>query len=140
MAIKQLSVYAENNKGSLANILQVLADAGINLLTMSIADTNRYGIIRLVADDTQKALDALKAAGLTANVRDVVAVAIPNESGGLAKVLKILSDNDINLEYAYSIVVQETGVAYVALRVDDNDKTETMLKNNGITVMNQGDI
>ena len=140
MAIKQLSVYAENNKGSLANILQVLADAGINLLTMSIADTNRYGIIRLVADDTQKALDVLKTAGLTANVRDVVAVAIPNESGGLAKVLRILSDNDINLEYAYSIVVQETGVAYVAMRVDDNDKTETMLKDNGITVLNQGDI
>ena len=140
MAIKQLSVYAENSKGSLARITKVLADANVDLRSLCIADTNEYGIIRIVADDTEKAHNAVKAAGLTSNVREVIAIAIPDEAGGLHKVLDILDKNDIDLEYAYSLITGKVDSAYIVLRVNDNEKTETVLKQNGIKVLSEEDI
>ena len=140
MAIKQLSVYAENSKGSLARITKVLADANVDLRSLCIADTNEYGIIRIVADDTEKAHNAVKAAGLTSNVRNVIAIAIPDEAGGLHKVLDILDKNDIDLEYAYSLITGKVDSAYIVLRVNDNEKTETVLKQNGIKVLSEEDI
>lgn len=140
MAIKQLSVYAENSKGSLAYITKVLADAGIDLRSLCIADTKDYGIIRIVADDTEKAHEIVKASGLTSNMREVVAIAIPNETGGLNKVLEILSDNEIGLEYAYSLITAKADSAYIVLRVDNNDKTEKVLVENGIRVLSETDI
>ena len=140
MAIKQLSVYAENSKGSLARITKVLADANVDLRSLCIADTSEYGIIRIVADDTEKAHNAVKAAGLTSNVRNVIAIAIPDEAGGLHKVLDILDKNDIDLEYAYSLITGKVDSAYIVLRVNDNEKTETVLKQNGIKVLSEEDI
>ncbi|MDO4939621.1 MAG: ACT domain-containing protein [Lachnospiraceae bacterium] len=140
MAIKQISVYAENSKGALSKVTGVLADANVDLRSLCIADTDEYGIIRIVADDTKKAQEAVTAAGLTFNVREVVAVAIPDESGGLHRVLEILDRNEINLEYAYSLITAKVDSAYIVLRVDDNVKTERVLKENGIRVLGEGDI
>lgn len=140
MAIKQISVYAENSKGSLSKITKVLAEANVDLRSLCIADTDEYGIIRIVANDTKKAKDAVTAAGLTFNVRDVVAVAIPDESGGLHRVLEILDASEINLEYAYSLITAKADSAYIVLRVDDNVKTERVLSEKGITILGEGDL
>lgn len=137
MAIKQISVYAENSKGSLSKITRVLAEANVDLRSLCIADTDEYGIIRIIADDTKKAQEAVTAAGLTFNVREVVAIAIPDESGGLHRVLEILDANEINLEYAYSLITAKADSAYIVLRVDDNAKTEKVLMENGIKILGE---
>lgn len=137
MAIKQLSIYAENAKGSLAHITNVLYESGIDIRSLCIADTSEYGIIRITTSDAEQALTTVKNAGLTANIRDVIAIAIPDVPGGLNTVLQILDKNNINLEYAYSLISDSEQDAFIVLRVDDNDKTEKVLKENGVRVLTE---
>lgn len=140
MAIKQLSVFVGNNNGTLAHITDVLAKNNINLLAISLADTQDYGILRVIVNDIKLAKSALDENKIIASSRDVVAVSIPNESGGLSKVLNILSDNNISVEYSYSFTFSQNGNAYVVLRVNDNDATEKLLSAHGIKLLFEEDI
>jgi len=140
MAIKQLSVLAENEKGSLKKITGALKENGIDLRSICVADTENYGIIRIVADDTKKAEKALSEAGFTAKTKEVVAAAIPDRPGGLDSILSLFDDNGIDLEYMYSIISSHKGDACMVLRVDDNEKAEKLLADNGIRVLNENDI
>ena len=105
MAIRQLSVFVENKKGSLHEITDVLAKAGIDLRSMCIADTSDYGIVRMITDDTERAYNVLTEAGQTANVRTVTAFAVPDCPGGLAKVLALLDGEGVNMEYMYGLSI-----------------------------------
>ena len=136
MSIKQLSVFAGNNKGSLADVTSALADAGIDLMAMTVADTQDYGILRIIVKDTQLAADVLHKNGYISSATDVVAVSIPNQTGGLAKVLRLLSEKDISVEYSYSFCYSADSNAYIVLRVTDNAETEKCLSENGIVVAN----
>ena len=140
MAVKQLSVFAENRKGSLQKITEALAEAGIDLRSICVADTEDYGILRIITDNTEKAARVLKENGFTAAVKSVVGVAIPDVPGGLSKVLGILFDADINLEYMYSIINARRDQALMVLRVDDNDKAEKVLEENGIGLLTEEDL
>ncbi len=140
MAIKQVSVLVDNKQGKLAQAVSLLADKGIDLRSICVADTEDYGIVRLIADKPRKALDALFEAGFTAKLTDVIACSCPDEPGGLACVLELLSKNGIDLEYMYSIINNVADQAYMVIRVRDNQKAEAVLKENGVRVFSGDEI
>ena len=137
MGIKQVSVFVENKKGSLHEITDLLAKAGIDLRSMCIADTSDYGIVRMIADDSEKAMRVLSEAGHTANIREVTAFAVPDEPGGLAKALNLLESNGVNIEYLYALVTTETDKAYTVLRTDDSAKAEAVLAASNIELLDE---
>lgn len=137
MAIRQLSVFVENKKGTLHEITDVLAKSGIDLRSMCIADTSDYGIVRIIASQPDRAKEILNNAGHTANVRNVTAFAVPDQPGGLAKVLDILEENGIDIEYMYALVTKTVGKAYAVMRTNDEGKAEKLLCENGIQLLDE---
>ncbi|MGN0544935.1 MAG: ACT domain-containing protein [Acutalibacteraceae bacterium] len=140
MAISQISVFVENRSGRLADITAVLAQNGIDIRALSVADTSDYGILRLIVNDPKSAVSVLKNAGMTASATQVLGIAIPDEPGGLARAIKVLSDADISVEYAYAFITPAVGNAYVIIRVEDNDKAAEILKAANIELIEQDDI
>ncbi len=140
MAIRQLSVFLENKKGTLHEITDVLARADIDLRSMCIADTSDYGIVRIIASDPDRAMKVLSEAGHTANIRLVTAFAVPDCPGGLAKVLKLLEENSVDIEYMYALVTTSVDKAYAVMRTDDDAKTENILKENSIELLDEAHI
>lgn len=138
--IKQISVFVENKKGRLAAMTKVLADNGIDLVSLSIADTTDFGILRCIVSDYGKASTALKGAGFTVNVTDVIGVVVGDKPGGLYDVLQVLNDNDISVEYLYSFVKKEDSSALIMLKIIDVDKAINVLKDNNIKMVDQQDI
>ena len=102
MKLKQLSLFLENRPGQLDNAIQILADADVNILTLSLADTEQFGILRLVVRDWQKAKAALEAKQCVVNLTDVIAVEVPDRPGGLAELLRQVDQSGINIEYMYA--------------------------------------
>lgn len=135
MAVKQLSVFIENKKGSLVELTKLLRENGINIKALTVADTKDYGILRLIADDTSAATSLLKNAGYTASVREVVSFSIPDEKGSLLTVLELLDKNEVNMEYLYSMATSADGKAFFVMRVDNNEKTENLLRQSKIKVL-----
>ena len=141
MTLRQISVFIENDKGTLCAITEQLAAAGIDLVAMVVADTQNYGILRIITDNTDGALELLQAHGYIATVTPVLAVDVPNETGGLARVLRILSGADVNVEYVYSFVASaNSSRAYVVLRVQDNEKAADALTGQGIRLLSEADM
>ena len=140
MGIRQLSVFLANKKGSLHEISDVIAKAGVDLRSMCIADTSDYGIVRVIADDPQKAADALNAAGHTASIRTVTAFAVPDVPGGLSNVLCLLEENNVNIEYLYALVTTNKDKAYAVMRTDDYERTEMILCENNVEILDENQI
>jgi len=140
MAVKQLSVLVENEKGSLLEIMSALAEAGVDLRALSVADTEDYGILRFIADDIEKAQKVLLDAGHPARIKHLVAVAVPDTPGGLLGALRLLSDHDINIEYIYSLLTRDQDHAYSVMRVSDYKAAEKILASSGFTVLTEEDI
>lgn len=140
MGIKQVSVFVENKKGSLHEITDLLAKANVDLRSMCIADTSDYGIVRMIADDAERAQKVLCEAGHTANIRTVTAFAVPDEPGGLAKALNLLESNGVNIEYLYALITTATDKAYTVMRSDDTEKAESVLLENGIELLDEAHI
>ena len=130
--MKQISVFIENEKGKLAQVASLLAKRNINLQALSVADTTDYGILRLVTDRTEDALDALTEGGYLAKVTDVLAVKIEDKPGSLSKIISALSNGDVSVEYTYAFTSTNPGEAVMVFRVDDNVKAASVLKNAGI--------
>ena len=140
MAIKQISVFVENRAGRLADIAGVLADNKIDIRALSIADTTDYGILRLIVDNPDSAVAALKTAGLTVSATEVLGVEVDDVPGGFARVVRVLSDRGISVEYAYAFITPEIGSAYVILRVENNLTAEEVLSDAGVKLISQKDI
>ena len=140
MGIRQLSVFLANKKGSLHEISDIIAKAGVDLRSMCIADTSDYGIVRMIADDPQKALEVLTEAGHTASIRTVTAFAVPDVPGGLSKVLCLLEENNVNIEYLYALVTTNKDKAYAVMRTDDSERTEALLLENGVELLAEDQI
>ena len=104
---------------------------------MCIADTADYGIVRIIANDPDRALEVLQSTGHVANIREVTAFAVPDEPGGLAKALNLLESNGMNIEYLYALVTTETDKAYTVLRTDDSAKAEAVLAANNIELLDE---
>lgn len=137
MQIKQLSVFVENKDGRLAKITQILAENGIDIRALSLADTIDFGILRLIVNKPEEAAIVLRDSGVTVSLTNVIAIGMDDSPGGFAKAVRILSDAQIGLEYLYAFVGRGDGKAYVIMRVDDNERATATLSANGITVLGQ---
>lgn len=137
MSIRQISVFVENKKGSLVTITDILAKENIDLRAMSIADTQDFGILRLIVSEPDKAIEVLKGNNCIVSENPVIGARLRNEPGALAAVVKVLSDNDINMEYMYAFNGATPHHAYVVLRVADNDKVTELLASQGIKCITQ---
>lgn len=142
MTIKQISVFVENKPGKLAQLIRILADANIDLRALSVADTDSFGILRLIVDDTKKAKETLTQSGYTVSDTDVIAVAVPDSCGSLSKVLDIIKKENINIEYMYAYFsnVKDDNHAYMIFRVQNNEKTADILSKNGYKVVSAKDL
>jgi hypothetical protein len=132
MGIKQISVFLENTTGRLCEVTKTLAGAGINLRAISIADTADFGILRVIADNTGKAVDTLSAAGFTTRQTDVVAVEIDDTPGSLAKLMELFQQSQVNIEYLYASLEGQVGKAVVIFKLRDHEKGLKILGDNGI--------
>ena len=140
MAIKQISIFVENKKGALADVLKCLSDRGVSLRAMSIADTSDFGILRVIVDDKDAAAKALTDSEIVYSINDVVAAEAADVPGGLASVLGILMDADIDIEYTYAFVVENGKRACAILRLSDTERGEKILSNAGVPMVSEEDI
>ena len=138
--VKQLSVFLENSKGRLSRMTTLLGEAGVDLLALSFADTTDYGILRAIVNDTDKALSVLKEGGYTVNVTEVLAVLVPDVPGGLAQILRLLLETDVSVEYLYSFIHRSQENALILFKVDNVDEAATVLKANGVELLNEHEI
>ena len=134
MSTHQISVFLENRAGQLAEITNVLSENHIDLRALSIAETSDYGVLRLIVNKPHEASAVLLEHGFVLSMTPVTIVAVPDEPGGLAKVLNILSDANIDIEYMYSVFGQEKGLAYMIFRVANDEQLRAVLTEKGITI------
>ena len=136
MTIKQLSIFAENKNGALYNVTNILAGANIDIRAFSVADTQDFGVLRLIVSDIEKAKEVLTSFGVVVSITDVIGAEIPDAPGGLASVLKVVYENNIAVEYLYAFVSEENShKAYVVLRVNDNDAVAKTMAEAGIKLI-----
>ena len=136
MNVKQISVFLENRPGGLHEMTKALAQAGINLRGLSLAETSDFGIVRLIVDDVAGTATTLRDAGFVASLTDVLAVEVPNMPGGLNHVLEVLDGAGINVEYMYAILGnKKSDTAYMIFRVSDNTKASSALAGSGVRIM-----
>lgn len=140
MALRQLSVMVSNEKGILANVTRILADSGINLRALSIADTEHFGILRLIVSDTEKAQEVLKNAGCLTQITEVIGVKIGDRPGALTETLEILNQAEVNLEYLYAFCARTEKHAYLVLRVNDVEGAERILTEAGRHLITDADV
>ncbi|WP_407380622.1 amino acid-binding protein [Methanobrevibacter sp.] len=118
----QISVFIENKEGRIKKAIDTLAKADVNIRALSVGDTTKYGILRLIVSDNKKAIEALEEDGFIVKESEVVVVAVPDKPNGLNKTLAILDDADINLEYIYAFVSSQPEEAIVAIKVENTEK------------------
>lgn len=133
--VKQISIFLENKSGRLAKVTKVLAESGINIRALSIADTTDFGILRLIVNDPEKAWDVLKSKGFTVSSTEVIAIRIPDHPGGLASILQKLDDLGINIEYMYAFVGKSHGEAVVVFKVDAIENAIPILEKSGLCLL-----
>ena len=139
MFIKQLSIFLENKEGRLDKVLKVLADGGINLLSASLADTTDFGVLRLIADDPDKAKAILKEAGFTSRIDNIIAVVVPDAVGSFAKVCAMIHEAGINISYIYGLSIDGEGTP-IAVKTDNNDKAVEILEAAGVKMISPEDL
>ena len=135
MFIKQVSVFVENTPGSASDIIDTLSKEGINIRALAIADTSEYGIMRLIADDPDRAKAVLLDRGIMVKRTRVFAVPLEDKPGGLAEILHILKNESISVEYMYAFVGKNHGKAVVVIKTDNTELTEDVLKSNNISTL-----
>ena len=135
MKIHQLSLFLENEPGQLIEPCRILADASVDIRTLTLADTEQFGILRLIVSDWQAGAEALRRAGYVINTTEVVAVEVPDRAGGLADLLRLLEGSRINIEYMYAFPFGRQGQAVLIFRFDDPDRAIRLLQTSGINVV-----
>ncbi|HUT45038.1 MAG TPA: ACT domain-containing protein [Sedimentisphaerales bacterium] len=140
MKITQISVFLENRKGRLFDVCSLLGDNNINIRALTIAETESFGVLRIVVDNSDVAVKLLKDSGFVANLTDVVAVEVGDKPGGLASVLKVFADNDVNIEYMYGFVEKFSDKALLVFRFADTDLAQQILAKNDIKVVTEKEI
>ena len=139
MSVKQISVFIENKKGKLAEATRYIADHDINLKALSIADTQDFGILRIICENPEKANEVLQSGGYITTMTDVLAAAISDTPGSLASILEVLSEANVVVEYTYAFLSAKAG-AYMIFRVKDIEKAIAVLKDKGIKTLTQDDL
>lgn len=140
MRIKQISIFLENKKGRLYDVCSILGANDVNIRALTIAETESFGVLRIVVNNTERAMELLKEGGFTAKITDVIAVEVEDKSGGLASILMVLSDNDVNVEYMYGFVEKSSDQALLVFRFEDTAKAQEVLQKNKIKVVGEDGI
>lgn len=138
MIIPQLSVFMENKSGRLTEVLEVLGEEQIRITALSVADTADFGLLRLIVSDPEKAREALKKKNFTVNRSDVISVMAPSEAGQYARVLKILSDLEISVEYTYAYSIGDKSIIF--LRCTNNESAISALKSHEMELLKESDL
>ena len=140
MAVKQISIFVENKEGRIKKAIDTLAKENINIRALSIADTTKYGILRLIVSDNEKAINALEKDGFIVKENEVIILAVPDEPNGLNSTLAVFDEKDINLEYLYAFVSSKTDEAIVVMRLENMEKAIGALNENNIKILDENDI
>ena len=136
MTVNQISVFLENKPGTLTAMTGLLAESGIDMRALSLAETNDFGIVRIIVDDVYKATTVLKDGGFIHQLTPVLAVLIPDEPGGLHKVLEVLREAAVNVEYMYAFLGgDDVNHAYMIFRVGDPDRLDAVLRASGLSAV-----
>lgn len=133
--LKQLSIYAENRKGTMQSITQVLADEGINIWGSCTNDGAEYGINRMVVSEPEKAMEALEGAGYLCRLTSVIGVELEDEVGNLNRLLKALAESNININYIYLSFNRNSGKPVLIFQTEDTAEVEICIKNKGFSVV-----
>ena len=134
MTCKQLSVFIENRKGTLSKVLNVLKENDVSILSMSLADTTEYGLLRLIVNDADKGKEGLSKAGYSSLVSNVLIIQIPHVAGSLQSLLEKVEQSDINIEYMYGLSIENEN-AYVVFKASDSEKTSKLFEELGIVTL-----
>ncbi len=140
MTVNQLSVFVENKPGRLSEITSILQQQEVDIRALSVADTTHFGILRLIVDKPAQAESALKSAGFTVSLTQVIAIGVSDRPGGLAEAMAVLSGGGISVEYMYAFISREEKTAYVILRVDNIEKAVELIQANGIPLLTETEI
>ena len=139
MFAKQLTVFIENRSGRLSEVLNVLKENGVNILSLSLADTTEFGLLRLIVDNAALGKEKLNEGGFSSLLSNVSIIQIPHKVGSLQNLLKIIDDNGVNIEYMYGLSI-ESDEAYVVLKASDIAKVDDILKANGVRTLSCEDL
>jgi hypothetical protein len=140
MKVHQLSLFLENKPDQLTGPCRLLAEAGINIRTLTLADTEQFGILRLIVSDWEKGMRLFQEAGFVVNVTEVVAAEVPDRPGGLAELLAVFDKTDINIEYMYAFTFGRGDTAVMIFRFDNPDAAIQRLRNRGINVVESAEV
>ncbi|MCL5282543.1 MAG: ACT domain-containing protein [Planctomycetes bacterium] len=140
MKITQISIFLENRKGRLYDVCSLLGQNDINIRALTIAETESFGVLRIVVDKSDQAIRLLRDNHFVANFTEVVAIEVPDQPGGLASILKIFADNDVNIEYMYGFVEKFSDKALLVMRFEDTDFAQQILAKHNIHVVAEKDI
>ena len=140
MRAEQISVFLENKAGRLAEVTGILSDAKVNIRALALADTSDFGVLRLIVDNNEKAVEALKNRGFTVGRTDVLAVEVEDRPGGLHSILEILNEADINVEYMYAFVQHSGKNAVMIFRFDNTGEAVKVLEKNNVKVINGSEV
>ncbi len=135
MSIRQLSIFIENKPGRVAQVTEVIAKAKVDIRALSIADTSNFGILRLIVNKPDEAVDALKKANITVSITSVIAIGIDDSPGEFSNVARILADKGIEIEYMYAFIGRDKNRAFVILKVEEEDKASEVLKRNNVSIL-----
>ena len=137
MLVKQLSVFMENRPGRLYKLTHALGQEGIDFVTLSIADTKDYGIVRFIARDNDRAYEILKQTGFTVGQTELIGVEVEDKPNALAEVIALLEEENINIEYLYSFVLTNHNSAKILMRVEDTERAVKLLGERGIKLLSE---
>ncbi len=140
MTVKQISIFVENKEGRIKKAIDTLAKENINIRALSIADTTKYGILRLIVSDNAKAIEALEKDNFIVKENEVIILAVPDEPNGLNSTLAVFDEKGINLEYLYAFVSSKTDEAIVVMRLENMEKAIEALNNSNIKILDEKDI
>ena len=138
--IKQISVFVENQPGSMMRVTSVLTESHVNIRAISTFDTPEFGILRLVVDDPAKAKESLTQKGFVTRVNDVIGAELKDEKGNLNQMLKILADGEINVNYIYSFVIRKEKAPVIVFHTDDFQKAEQVLKDAEVKLVEESEL
>ena len=140
MTVKQISVFLENKPGRLAEFTDVLSENNINMRALYLAEASDFGIVRVIVDDVYNTYTVLKDHDYIFSITQVLAVEMPDEPGALSRVIRVLGDNEVNVEYMYAFTARKKDSAYMIIRVADNKKAIEVLQKNGIRPVCQDEL
>ncbi len=137
MKVRQLSIFLENKVGRLAGVAKILGEAGVNIRALSVADTNDFGILRLIVDDIAKAEQKLRENNVVCRINNVTVVAVDNRPGGLARVLSVLNASGVNVEYMYAVAEPNNERPLMVFRFSEAERAVAALQAAGLDILDE---